>query len=137
MMRKAAKKSRPIALVLLAVFWSGCSTWQPAFPPGQIPLEQEESPQNSVFSGAFVRINLESGQTIKGTVARTDTEAVYLDKSGNYGYEELRIGWEEIVSVETQKPTGISNVLLITTGVVAGLAMVVLIGLSNMNWPSN
>ncbi len=136
-MMKTAKQSRPIALILLAAFLSGCSTWQPAFPPGDIPREQTDNSHNEIHRGAVVRIKLVSGQTLKGTVARTDREAVYLDKSGNYGYEELRIGWEEMASMEVQKPTGISNVLLITTGVVAGLAMVVLIGMSNMNWGPN
>jgi hypothetical protein len=137
MMMKAAKKSRVLGLVLLAVFWSGCSTWQPAFPPGVIPIEEAENEKSLIYPGAFVRINLESGPTIKGTVARVDDQALYLDQSGNYGYEELRIGWIEVASIEVQKPTGTSNVLLITTGVVLGLGMVVLIGLSNTHWPSD
>nr|MEE4268108.1 hypothetical protein [Candidatus Krumholzibacteria bacterium] len=136
-MMKTARQSRLLAMILLATFLSGCSTWQPAFPPGDIPLDQTENSHNEIHRGAIVRIKLVSGQTIKGTVARTDSEAVYLDKSGNYGYEELRIDWEEMASMEVHKPTGTSNILLTTTGVVAGLVMVVFIGLSNMNWGPN
>ncbi len=112
-----------LVLSLLAIF-SGCASYMPASVPGRNALGSVEDDVEEVQQGSVVRIRLQSGEAMDGTVERVGDDALYLDRSGNYGFEEQRIEYGRIESIEVERATATSTVLIVISGVALGAAAV-------------
>ncbi len=130
-------RTKMLSPLLLALLATGCSAYKPAVLPAAEVVRPGADTQPEVKRGSSVRIGLTSGQLLSGKVARVEEDALFLEKIGNYGYEEQKVLYSEVDSIEvgiaTQRGNAIIISLVVATSVTVALWYAVGNGLSGLN----
>lgn len=108
---------------MLVVFTTGCTRYRSATLPGGDPHPTTVKSAGEVRPGWDIRVLLRSGETLSGRVVRVESNALYFDRSGNYGYKEQRVLFRDVESIE-------KKVVVLTMGWVFGpmLGILVIVG---------
>ncbi|MEN8163336.1 MAG: hypothetical protein ABFS37_04340 [Acidobacteriota bacterium] len=118
----------------LCFFLSGCSYQQFGLPRETEPVHEVGGNDPVVKIGQVVTIVTVDGSEHDGEVVAVSAGQIVLGKSGNYGFEETVFQAEDIKEIKTRKIPGLVSGILIGTAVLMAL---LLLGLSQMEWPSS
>ena len=115
---------KPILLIVLATFVSGCAGYRNSYLPSEglsneLPISSEEIVQ----VGQVGRIFLKNGTSISGTITEVSAESVIVGKVGNYGFEETLILATDIERIEVESRSPMDPLM-------TGLVGTIVIGLS-------
>lgn len=128
---------RAVSALLVAALLAhttGCTAYHPAAIPGDSQQPADEQSIGEVRPGWDVRVILRTGDTLAGRVARVESDALIFDRSGNYGYEEQRVPFAGIESIERKVAAHTAEW---TLGIVVVTSMAIIYafgkGMSGMN----
>ncbi len=134
-MAALARGTVRIAMALLSVFFAaGCGGYQSAV------MTEAGTPSNTAEEIRFVRerstvrVELRSGDVVKGEVSRVSEDSIVIGRVGNYGYEETVYSRSEIGKIEVYDPSFWSTVLVVVGVATLGATIGLIAFINNANF---
>ena len=103
-----------LAVLTLAAFLSGCSSYRHASLPGVVPEEAESKSENKIWVGQNARITLNSGKVLAGTVKTVTADSISVGRIGNYGLEVTSANADEIALIEVEYSSKTENIIAVS-----------------------
>ena len=117
-------------LAVLCIFVSGCAGYRPASLPGSNSPDEIGGSETVVEVGAEVKLEKRTGDVVSGRVMRISDTFIVLETSGNTGFSEFQIEFDQISSLEVRK--GSSSIPILLVGAVLAVVVVAVVMAATM-----